>query len=216
VLATEGLTVARAGQTVLRDVDLTAPAGAVTALLGPSGGGKSSLLRCLVRLDEPAAGRVTVGGLDTRELDPCELRRRVGLVGQPPVMLPGDVRSNLAFALADPREEAFGAALTEAGLGPEFLGREAGELSGGETARVAIARALVRGPEALLLDEPTGALDARAVAGVEALVRRLADDGLAVVVVTHDAAQVQRLATRAALLEDGRLRAQGPVAEVLG
>jgi ABC-type cobalamin/Fe3+-siderophores transport system ATPase subunit len=215
VLATEGLTVARAGQTVLRDVDLTAPAGVVTALLGPSGVGKSSLLRCLVRLDEPAAGRVVVGGRDARELDPCELRRRVGLVGQPPVMLPGDVRENLAFAVAEPREAAFAAALTEAGLGPEFLARAADELSGGETARVAIARALVRRPEALLLDEPTGALDARAAAGVEALVRRLAADGLAVVVVTHDAAQVRRLATRAALLDDGRLRAQGPVGEVL-
>ena len=82
---------------------------------------------------------------------------------------------------------------------------------------MAIARALARGPEALLLDEPTGALDARAVAGIEALVRRLADDGLAVVVVTHDAAQVRRLATRAALLAGRRAcAAQGPVAEVLG
>jgi putative ABC transport system ATP-binding protein len=214
VLATDALTIARAGRTVLRDVDLSAPAGEVTALLGPSGAGKSSLLRCLVRLDEPASGRVLVGGRDARELDPCELRRRVGLVGQPPVMLPGDVRANLAFGLAEPREEALVAALDAVGLVRAYLDRRARELSGGEMARVAIARALVRDPEALLLDEPTGALDARAVAGVEALVRKLAADGLAVVVVTHDAHQVRRLATRAARLEDGRLRVQGRLDEV--
>lgn len=216
MLRTEGLTVARSGRTVLRDIGLDAPAGEVTALLGASGAGKSSLLRCLVRLDEPLSGRVVVGGVDARELDPCELRRRVALVGQPPVMLPGDVRANLAYALAEPREDALLAALAATGLEPGFLGREARGLSGGETARVAIARALTRAPEAILLDEPTGALDARAAAGIEELVRGLASDGLAVVVVTHDARQVGRIASRAARLQGGGLAAQGTVADVLG
>ena len=99
---------------------------------------------------------------------------------QPPVMLPGDVRSNLAFGARGPAGGGVRRRADRGGAGPEFLGREAGELSGGESARVAIARALVRGPEALLLDEPTARARRARRGGVEALVRPLADDGLAV------------------------------------
>jgi ABC-type transport system involved in cytochrome bd biosynthesis fused ATPase/permease subunit len=194
VLATDALTIARAGRTVLRDVDLSAPAGEVTALLGPSGAGKSSLLRCLVRLDEPAAGRVLVDGSDAAELDPCALRRRVGLVTQAPVMLAGDVRANLSYGVEAPREEDLREALEATGLPPALLDRDARELSGGEAARVAVARALTRDPGALLLDEPTAALDRDSAAPIEALVRDLAERGLGVLVVTHDDAQAERLA----------------------
>jgi ABC-type iron transport system FetAB ATPase subunit len=205
-IRTEGLAVARGGRVLARDVALQVPAGEVTALLGPSGAGKSTLLRCLVRLEEPAAGRVLVDGRDARELDPCALRRRVGLVAQAPVMLPGDVRANLAYGLApEPGEGALADALAATGLPRDFLARDAREVSGGEAARVAIARALVRGPEALLLDEPTAALDAASAAGVEALLGDLAAHGLALLVVTHDEAQAARIASRAARLERGTL-----------
>ena len=170
----------------------------MTALVGPSGAGKSSLLRALVRLEEPAAGSVLIDGRDASELEPCELRRRVGLVAQAPVMLAGDVRANLAYGLAEPADGALAEALAATGLDPGFMGREARELSGGEAARVAIARALTREPGALLLDEPTAALDREAAAPVEALVRSLADRGLAILIVTHDEAQAERVA-------DGRL-----------
>ncbi|HWM10417.1 MAG TPA: ATP-binding cassette domain-containing protein [Solirubrobacteraceae bacterium] len=177
-----------------RGIDLRVRAGEVTALVGPSGAGKSSLLRALVRLDEPAEGRVLVDGRDAAELEPCALRRRVGLVAQAPVMLPGDVRANLAYGLEDPAESALAAALAATGLGPGFMAREARELSGGEAARVAVARALTRDPGALLLDEPTAALDREAAAPVEALVRDLAARGLAILIVTHDEAQAERVA----------------------
>ena len=201
-IETQDLAVARGGRVVLEGVDLRVHAGEVTALVGPSGAGKSSLLRSLVRLDEPAGGRVLVDGRDAAELEPCELRRRVGLVTQAPVMLPGDVRANLAYGLDDPPVAGLAEALAATGLDASFMEREARALSGGESARVAVARALTRDPGVLLLDEPTAALDREAAAPVEALVRSLAERGLAILIVTHDEAQAERVAD--ARIEVGR------------
>ena len=193
-IETQGLVVARGGRVVLRGIDLQVHAGEVMALVGPSGAGKSSLLRALVRLDEPAGGRVLVDGREASELEPCELRRRVGLVAQAPVMLPGDVRANLAYGLDDPPEDGLTGALAATGLDASFMQRDARALSGGESARVAVARALTRDPGVLLLDEPTAALDRESAAPIEALVRSLAERGLAILIVTHDEAQAGRVA----------------------
>jgi ABC-type cobalamin/Fe3+-siderophores transport system ATPase subunit len=215
VITAEDLWLRRGEREVLRGARLAAPAGAVTALLGPSGAGKSTLLRCLVRLEHPEAGVVRLEGTDVRELDPCVLRRRVGLVPQAPVMLPGDVGANLRYALNGVEHERLEDAVVAAGLGKEFLAREARQLSGGEAARVAVARALVREPEALLLDEPTAALDPPVAAAVELLLSRLAREGLAVVVATHDRGLAKRLANRAVLVRAGETPAAGTVEEVL-
>jgi ABC-type multidrug transport system fused ATPase/permease subunit len=181
-----GLWLARGGREVLRGASLAVPAGLVTALLGPSGAGKSTLLRCLNRLVAPDRGEVLLHGRDIRALAPRELRRRVGLVAQVPVMLPGTVRDNVLYAIDDPSEAQAVSALHAAGLDPGFAERPARELSGGERARVALARALARGPEVLLLDEPTAALDHATAAHVGATLRELADGGLAVCLATHD------------------------------
>jgi putative ABC transport system ATP-binding protein len=190
---------------VLDDVSLDVPAGQVTALLGPSGAGKTSLIRCLVGLDWPTAGRVEFGGTDISTLDACTLRRRVALVAQTPVMFAGDVRANLVYGLDDPPEESLGAALVSAGLSHSFLKRDARALSVGQSARVAIARALTREPRALLLDEPTAALDPDATRGIEELIRSLAQRGLAVLVITHDLSQAARVASRSVRLDQGRV-----------
>jgi ABC-type multidrug transport system ATPase subunit len=211
-LVVHGLTVARGERVVLRDVSFDVPKGTVTALVGPSGAGKSTLLRCLNRLLVAQAGAVLLDGEDTASLEPCTLRRRVGLVGQKPVMLPGSVRENLAYGL-DPTtvsEPRLSQALADAGLDATFLDRPSGELSGGEQARVALARTLTREPELLLLDEPTAALDAAASEHVGATLRTLARAGLGVVVATHDLPFAATVAEHVLLLRDGSAVAGTP------
>ena len=104
------------------------------------------------------------------------------------------MRANLAYGLEAPQEGELREALSATGLAPALLDRRASELSGGEAGRVAVARALTRDPGALLLDEPTAALDRDSAAAVEALVRELAGRGLGVLVVTHDDTQAERIA----------------------
>ncbi|MGB2711136.1 MAG: ATP-binding cassette domain-containing protein, partial [Conexibacter sp.] len=165
--------------------------------------GKSTLLRCLNRLLQPDRGTVTLDGVDIRELEPCALRRRVGLVAQEPAMLPGDVAANVGYALDALPAERLDAALAAAGLDASFATRRADALSGGERARVAIARAIAREPELLLLDEPTAALDADAAAVVAATLVRLAREGLGICLATHDLALAERIADRSVRLQAG-------------
>jgi len=164
------------------------PADGLTAMVGPSGAGKTTLLRLLNRLDDPDAGDVLLDGRDVRSYDVLELRRRVQYVGQVPVPFPGTVADNVG-AEAE-------ALLPRVGLPLQLATRDADRLSVGEAQRMCLARALARHPECLLLDEPTSALDTASKAGVESLIRSLADDGLTVVMVTHDPRQAEELADR--------------------
>jgi ABC-type multidrug transport system ATPase subunit len=177
---------------VLRGVSLSVRPGEVVALTAPSGAGKSTLLRACVRLVD-SSGTIALDGVDVRSLDPRELRRRVGLVAQRPVMLPGTVAENLSYGVVAPNSLA---ALEAAGLDASFLERDASRLSGGEQARVAIARALTRRPEVLLLDEPTTGLDAPLAAAIGERVRALAAAGLAVCLTSHDRSVVSQWADR--------------------
>ena len=183
-----GIEVTLGERKVLRGLDLQVPPGQVTGLLGPSGTGKSTLLRALVRLVDIDAGTIMLDGVDVCDLDARELRCRVGLVAQTPVMLPGSVADNLRYGVEDLGEDGLQAALADADLHPSFAERPAGALSGGERARVALARALTRGPQLLLLDEPTAALDRDTAAHIGATLRRLRDQGLGICMTTHDIA----------------------------
>lgn len=171
---------------IVAGFDARIPAEGITVLVGPSGAGKTTLLRLLNRLDDPDAGSVLFDGRDVRDYDVRELRRRVQYVAQVPVTFPGTVADNVG-----PRWEAL---LARVGLPVELGSREADRLSVGEAQRLCLARSLARDPEVLVLDEPTSALDGTAKAGVERLVRSLADDGMTVVLVTHDPDQAGRLA----------------------
>jgi putative ABC transport system ATP-binding protein len=206
----------RAGKLVLRDVNLRLPVGA-SSVVGPSGSGKSTLLRLLDRLADPDSGRVVYEGTDVRDRDPLALRREVSLVPQLPALIDGTVHDNVAYGprLAGRSFDAR-SCLELAGLDPAFEDRDAAKLSVGEQQRVMLARALALEPRVLLLDEPTSALDQTARDAVESTLRGLrARTAISTVVVTHDMAQAKRLAGYVVRLEEGRVTAQGPIAEVL-
>lgn len=198
----------------MRDVTVSFSAGLVTAVVGPSGAGKTSLLRCVNGLERPDAGRVVVDGTDTREIPPTELRRRVGMIFQTPSLFEGGVRANLIYGLGSVADEELEEVLTAVSLSPSFLERASSALSVGQAQRVCIARALVRSPHALLMDEPTASLDKDASARIEGLIGSLRDRGLTIVIVTHDLAQAKRVAEHAILLVDGVLTAEGSPADI--
>ncbi|HEY4281012.1 MAG TPA: ABC transporter ATP-binding protein [Conexibacter sp.] len=212
------LSIARRGRAVLRGASLTVRRRRVTVIVAPSGAGKSTLLRCCNGLLAPDSGEILLDGAPLASLEATALRRRVGLVGQLPVMLHGTVAENLAYGLSehdDRSERALTRALEEAGLDAGFLARPAQALSGGERARVALARALTRGPELLLLDEPTAALDGAIAARIGETLRRLAHtDGLGILLATHDLAFAATIADDAVALRDGRA-VEGAPDEVL-
>jgi putative ABC transport system ATP-binding protein len=200
----DSVTVAGADRPRLHDVALALPDGGVTVLQGASGSGKSTLLRLLNRLEAPGAGTVRYRGEDLATRDVLAHRREVGMVFQAPVLFPGTVADNLAVARpSDPLELL----LEHAGLAPSFLARDAATLSGGEAQRVCLARALATRPRVLLMDEPTSALDPDATAIIERLARKLADDGVPVILVTHDAQQAHRVGDRVIVLRAGRIAA---------
>jgi len=201
----ENVGVERGGEPVIEGLSARLGEGA-TAVVGPSGAGKSSLLRVLNRLAEPSSGRILYRGEPLRDREVHELRREVALVPQLPALREDSVAGNLRYAAAlgerEIGERQIEELLVRAGLGPEFAARPARELSVGEQQRAMLARALVNEPRVLLLDEPTSALDEASREAVEATLLGLRErGGLSYVVVTHDPAQAERLASESLRIE---------------
>jgi putative ABC transport system ATP-binding protein len=192
------------------------PGQGVTALFGPSGAGKSTVLRLCNRLEVPTSGRVLYRGQDVAGLDVLRLRRQVGMVFQRPTPFPGTIRDNLLTASPDADHAELEQALARAALDPGWLERDATALSGGEAQRVCVARTLVTKPDVLLLDEPTSALDEAAAMVLEQATRELTRDGIAVLWVTHDLAQVRRVADRMLRIEHGRQVGADPARRLPG
>jgi putative ABC transport system ATP-binding protein len=185
--------VTRSGTRVLDHLSASIAGDRITAVAGPSGSGKTTLLRLINRLSVPDSGVVRYRGLDVADLDPLALRRRVGMVFQRPTAFPGTVRDNLREAAPD-RDGAYATAMMQAALDPSMIDRDTAHLSGGELQRVCLARTLVTEPEALLLDEPTSNLDDAAAELFEAAARSLVGSGTTIVWVTHNRAQLERVA----------------------
>jgi putative ABC transport system ATP-binding protein len=190
----DGVAVERGGRCVFGPLDLVIPADGPVVIVGASGSGKSSLLRLLNRLDAPSAGIVQLDGEDLAAMEATVLRRRVAMVFQKPVALPGTVADNLRVAEPSLTDEQVVDALGRVGLDGALAERDARELSGGEAQRMGLARSLATEPEVVLFDEPTSALDPDNAERIEALALGLADAGIGVVWVTHDPDQRDRLA----------------------
>ncbi|MGD9792932.1 MAG: phosphate ABC transporter ATP-binding protein [Acidimicrobiia bacterium] len=202
----------RIGSTeILSGLTMTIADRGITALVGPSGSGKSSALRCCNRLEVASSGVIRFRGDDIMSFDPMVLRRRVGMVFQRPTPFNGTVHDNLRVADPAITDERARAALDRVALPTSLLDREARSLSGGESQRACLARTLAAGPEVLLMDEPTSSLDPQATDLLEQLARNLADDGSPIVWVSHDMAQVSRIADRVIRIDHGTARSDdGP------
>jgi putative ABC transport system ATP-binding protein len=196
---------------VLDDVDEHLHDRVATAIAGPSGSGKSTLLRLLNRLEEPTSGRVLFRGVDVRELDVLDLRRRAVLVPQRAVPLTDGVRSEVRLAAPGLDDAAVDLLLERVALvAADLVDRDPRSLSGGELQRLCLARALAVGPEVLLLDEPTSALDPRSADAVDEVIRSLVADGLSVVLVSHDVRRAAAVSQDVLVLHEGRVTARGP------
>jgi osmoprotectant transport system ATP-binding protein len=209
----------------VQNVTFQVPRGALCVLLGESGSGKSTLLRMVNRLIEPSGGRVLLEDVDVARRDPQALRRGIGYVIQSVGLFPHwDVAANIATV---PRLLNWDGARIAAridtlldlvGLEPAtYRARRPATLSGGQAQRVGLARALAADPPVLLMDEPFSALDSATRRGLQAALRRIhAATGKTILLVTHDVEEALFLADRIAVLDTGRLTAEGEPLSVLG
>ena len=210
------------GAFALQELSLEVARGETLCLVGASGSGKTTALRCINRLVEPSAGVVRVGGEDVAGLDPIELRRRCGYVIQsgglfPHLTVAGNIGllCRLVGQSADAIEARVFELLALVQLEPEHAARHPAELSGGQRQRVGVARALALDPEILLMDEPFGALDPITRDGLQGEFAELAERASkTTVIVTHDLAEAFRLGDRVALLSEGRLVQVGTEAQL--
>src|SRR6185312_407204 len=224
LLRVEGLHKRYGALHVLRGIDLVVRRSEVVVLVGPSGSGKSSLLRCLNRLEDPSEGHIYIDGLDivASGVNLPRVRRNIGMVFQhfnlfPHMTALGNVaegpRTVLRMSAAEAQKRALDL-IAKVGLSDKVNARPA-QLSGGQQQRVAIARALAMQPEIMLFDEVTSALDPELVAGVLGVMRRLAEEGMTMVVVTHEMEFARQVGDRILMVENGVIIEEGKPNELL-
>jgi polar amino acid transport system ATP-binding protein len=209
---------------VLRGIDATVSRGEVVCLIGPSGSGKSTLLRCINGLEAYDQGEILVEGqrVDRRSKTIREIRMEVTMVFQRFNLFPH--RTALENVIEGPIQVKGESAREARERGRELLARVGlaekadqypSSLSGGQQQRVAIARALAMRPKAILFDEPTSALDPELVGDVLAAMRSLAEEGMTMLVVTHEMSFAREVADRVLFMDGGIIVEQGPAAEML-
>ncbi|MFD4641276.1 amino acid ABC transporter ATP-binding protein [Lentzea sp. NPDC058436] len=210
---------------VLKGIDATVNSGDVVCIIGPSGSGKSTLLRCVNLLEEPNGGKIVVNGVELTDpdVDIDRARTKIGMVFQSFNLFSHlNVLANLTVAqrkvLKRGEKEAQEIALRNlerVGL-KEKANSMPAQLSGGQQQRVAIARALSMDPEVMLFDEPTSALDPELVGDVLGVMRQLADEGMTMLVVTHEMQFAREVADKVIFMDGGYIVEEGPAAEVIG
>ncbi|MBQ6119893.1 MAG: amino acid ABC transporter ATP-binding protein [Clostridia bacterium] len=210
---------------VLRDIDFTVSPGDVTSIIGASGSGKSTLLRCINLLETPSSGEIIYRGENIKKIKggAPAYRTKVGMVFQSFNLFNNmSVLKNCMVGqtkvLHRGKEEAKQQAmkyLTKVGMAP-YINAKPRQLSGGQKQRVAIARALAMDPDILLFDEPTSALDPEMVGEVLTVMRQLADEGMTMLVVTHEMAFARDVSNKVVYMNDGVILESGSPAEVFG
>lgn len=203
---------------VLHDINLSVKKGEVLSIIGASGSGKSTMLRCINLLETPTSGQIMFHGKDITSPDfhITKYRTKVGMVFQSFNLFNNMTALNNCITgqvsvLKRSRSEAEEVAmkyLRKVGMEP-YINAKPAQLSGGQKQRVAIARALAMEPEVLLFDEPTSALDPQMVGEVLAVMRRLASEGLTMIVVTHEMAFARDVSTRVVFMKDGVICEEG-------
>ena len=209
---------------VLKGIDFTVQQGQVVCVIGPSGSGKSTLLRCVNRLEEPTSGVILIEGEDITdpEIDLDKVRCRIGMVFQSFNLFPHmTVLQNLCIAQkrAKKRSKAEAEQVARANLERVGLSEKVdafpAHLSGGQQQRVAIARALSMNPDMMLFDEPTSALDPELVGDVLDVMRRLATEGMTMMVVTHEMGFAREVGDKLVFMDGGVIVEEGDPREVL-
>jgi ATP-binding cassette subfamily B protein len=208
---------------VIHGLDLVIPAGRATAVVGPTGSGKSTLVKLLLRFYDPDAGRVALDGHDLRDLALTDLRAAIGLVSHDVFLLHGTIRGNIAYGRPDASSDQLLAAARAAeadvfvtALPDGFdtvVGERGQKLSGGQRQRIALARAVLKNPPILVLDEATSSVDNETEAAIQRSLERLAV-GRTTLVIAHRLSTV-RNADRIHVLDDGRIRESGRHDELL-
>ncbi|MFI6597799.1 amino acid ABC transporter ATP-binding protein [Nonomuraea sp. NPDC050536] len=210
---------------VLKGIDFTVEPGQVVCVIGPSGSGKSTFLRCVNMLETPTKGQVFVNGaeLTDPDADIDATRMRVGMVFQQFNLFPHlTALQNVMIAQQRVLRRSKKEAAIVARDNLEKVGVAAkgdaypGQLSGGQQQRVAIARALAMNPALMLFDEPTSALDPELVGDVLAVMRKLAEDGMTMLVVTHEMGFAREVADRVVFMDGGVIVEDGPPSQVIG
>ena len=210
---------------VLKGIDLEVAEGEVVCIIGPSGSGKSTLLRCLNKLEEVTDGHVLIDGKDITEktTDINKVREEIGMVFQHFNLFPHlSVMDNITLAPVELKRENKEAAKVKAVELLETVGLTEkadafpSSLSGGQKQRVAIARALAMNPEIMLFDEPTSALDPEMVGDVLEVMKKLAKQGMTMVVVTHEMGFAREVGHRVIFMDGGYIVEEGTPAEVFG
>jgi len=219
VIDVKNLTKSFGDHLVLNNISEHVSKGEKVAIIGPSGSGKSTFLRCLNLLEQPTSGTITFEGVDITDpkTDINKLRTRMGMVFQQFNLFPHlSVLDNICLAPVKlklmTKEQASQKALEllqRVGL-PDKASAFPKQLSGGQQQRIAIARALAMNPDVMLFDEPTSALDPEMVGEVLEIMKELADDGMTMVVVTHEMGFARSVATRVLFMDEGSIAEQGP------
>lgn len=206
--------------TALDECSLSVPSGTTTGLLGTNGAGKSTLFRLLTGLDRPDSGRLTVGGMSVAEAGTA-IRERVGYlpehVGFPDALTGREVLAFHARVRGLPRDGRIDETIETVGLSAEAADRAVGGYSNGMRRRLGLAAAILPEPGVLLLDEPTAGLDPRGVATFHEIVERIRDRrAVTILVSSHALAEIERLCDRICVIDDGGVRREGTVADLVG